>query len=122
VLFAHIELEMNSQLIMPDGGSLGLDEDGHLDDPKEWSRAAAECFSAEDNISLTAAHWLVLEILRDYFRDFGIEPPMRALVKEMKARGSEEIANSLDLYRLFPEGPVRQGSRYAGLPLPLSCI
>ena len=117
-----VELEMNTHLQMPNGSSLTLDQHGHLDDPELWSIAVAECFSAEDSVSLTAEHWLVLDILRDYYRDFDIEPPMRALVKEMKARGHEKIANSLDLYRLFPEGPVRQGSRYAGLPLPLSCI
>lgn len=113
---------MNSQLHMPDGSCLELDEHGHLTDPEAWSRAVAESLSAENGMSLTDAHWLVIDILRNFYRDFGIEPPMRALVKEMKAKGGDKIANSLDLYRLFPEGPVRQGSRYAGLPLPLSCI
>ena len=68
------------------------------------------------------AHWVVLDILREYYAEFGIEPPMRALVRMLKNKGIVEHASSLALYRLFPEGPARQGSRYAGLPLPVSCI
>lgn len=113
---------MSKHLQQQDGTSFALDEHGHLKDASEWTRAVAASFAANDGIKLTAVHWTVLEILRDYFQEFEIEPPMRVLVKEMTARGANDFANSLELYRLFPEGPVRQGSKFAGLPLPLSCI
>ncbi|MBT8061819.1 MAG: TusE/DsrC/DsvC family sulfur relay protein, partial [Gammaproteobacteria bacterium] len=75
-----------------------------------------------DGIELSDRHWLVIEILRNYFDEFGIETPMRVLVSRLKTCGGADWANSRALYRLFPEGPVRQGSRYGGLPIPLSCI
>ena len=121
-LSAGIELEVSNWLQMGDGRKLALDEHGHLENGEDWSEAVADRFAGQDGISLGDVHWLVLEILRSYYQDYGIEPPMRALVNEMKARGAEDCATSLELYRLFPDSPVRQGSRYAGLPIPVSCI
>jgi tRNA 2-thiouridine synthesizing protein E len=113
---------MSKFLEMKDGHRIALDEHGHLENPQEWNESVAGAMADMDGQTLSEAHWVVIGILRDYYQDFEIEPPMRALVKEMKVRGSGNHAGSLELYRLFPEGPVKQGSRYAGLPIPLSCI
>jgi tRNA 2-thiouridine synthesizing protein E len=113
---------MSSFLQLDDGRQLALDEHGHLQNRKDWSEAVAVHLAALDKLELTDIHWLVIGILRDYYDEYGIEPPMRALVSLMKANDAKAHANSLELYRLFPEGPARQGSRYAGLPIPLSCI
>ena len=113
---------MSASLQMTDGRQLALDDYGHLVNRGDWSTEVAEQLAATDEMVLSAGHWLVLNILREYYDDFGIEPPMRALVRIMTSKGGGEFANSLALYRLFPEGPARQGSRYAGLPIPVSCI
>lgn len=107
---------------MHDGRRIELDEHGHLVNRGDWSEAVAEQLAAKNGIKLCDAHWMVLGILREYYEEFGIEPPMRALARMIREKGKAEYANSLELYRLFPEGPARQGSRYAGLPIPLSCI
>ena len=116
------ELDMSEFLDMGDGNRIALDEYGFLLNRGDWSKTVASRFAGQDDIRLTDQHWMVIDILRGYYEDFEIEPPMRALVKALKDCGGELIANSLALYRLFPEGPVRQGSRYAGLPIPVSCI
>ena len=113
---------MNKCLRMDDGRQLALDDHGHLENSNDWSPEVAMQMAAADGIELCDAHWLLFEIFRAYHRDFEIEPPMRVLVRTLKEKGRDEAANSLALYRLFPEGPARQGSRYAGLPLPVSCI
>lgn len=113
---------MSEFLDMVNGESVELDEHGFLLNQSVWTKEVALSFAREDGVQLTDAHWTVIEVLRDYFDEFEIEPPMRALVKELKKRGGEAFANSLALYRMFPEGPVKQGSRYAGLPIPVSCI
>ena len=107
---------------MEDGRQLALDDHGHLENANDWSPEVAMQMAAADGIELSAAHWLLLEVFRAYHRDYEIEPPMRVLVGELKIKGHDQAANSLTLYRLFPEGPARQGSRYAGLPIPVSCI
>ena len=75
-----------------------------------------------DGIRLDADHWAILEIFREYFESYEIEPPMRALVKLSRARLGDDRGNSRYLYRLFPDGPGIQACRYAGLPRPLSCV
>ena len=113
---------MNKCLSMEDGSQLALDDHGHLENRNDWSPEVAMQMAAADGIELSDAHWLLLEIYQAYHRDYEIEPPMRVLVRALKEKVHDEAANSLTLYRLFPEGPARQGSRYAGLPLPVSCI
>jgi tRNA 2-thiouridine synthesizing protein E len=114
---------MNSSILqLPGGQGLPIDEKGYLLDQNQWSPAVAEFMAAADQIELGPDHWLVLEIFQEYFRQYEIEPPMRALVRLARERLGEGKANSRYLYRLFPDGPVTQACRYAGLPRPVSCI
>ncbi len=112
---------MSASVQLPDGRSLALDEHGYLTDWTAWDGAVAEALARVDGMELTEAHWQVIELLRDYYRQYEIAPPMRALVGALKRR-RPDLASSRVLYRLFPEGPARQASRYAGLPIPVSCI
>lgn len=109
-------------LELPDGRRLAVDDKGYLTDYSEWDESIARFMAQADGIRLGSDHWVVLQIFRDYFARFDIDPPMRALVKLTKERLGEEKGNSRYLYRLFPEGPATQACRYAGLPRPLSCI
>jgi tRNA 2-thiouridine synthesizing protein E len=113
---------MTAHLKLSDGRDLELDSYGHLVDAAEWTREAAIALSGIDGIELNEAHWLVISLMQGYYKEFGIEAPMRLLVMELRAAGLEAHASSLGLYRLFPEGPARQASRYGGLPIPVSCI
>ncbi len=110
------------EIKLGDGRSIPLDEKGYLLEPSDWVGEVAEIMADADGIDLSEDHWLVIDIFQQYFREFDIEPPMRALVRIAKERMDEERGNSRYLYRLFPNGPTLQASRYAGLPRPLSCI
>jgi tRNA 2-thiouridine synthesizing protein E len=99
-----------------------LDEHGHLRDFAAWTPALAEAMARADGLELTAAHWQVIDCLRNYYVEFEIAPPMRALVKILREQLQDPDLASRALYRLFPEGPAKQGCRYAGLPKPVSCI
>jgi tRNA 2-thiouridine synthesizing protein E len=109
-------------LTLPDGTSLPVDEKGYLLDRTAWTPQVARAMAAADSIELGDDHWLVIRIFQEYFEKFDIEPPMRALVKIVRDRLGEEKGNSRFLYRLFPDGPTTQATRYAGLPRPVSCI
>ena len=117
------ELEMNkAPLTLSDGSLVALDAKGYMLDASDWSPEVADRMAADDDVSLTPEHWTILEIFRDYFERFEIEPPMRALVMETRKKLGQEKGTSRFLYQLFPEGPGTQACRYAGLPRPLSCI
>lgn len=104
------------------GEEIALDARGYLLDRDRWSPAFASTLAALDGIELGAEHWELLEFLREYHARFDLAPPMRLLVREIGQRFGPDKASSRYLYRLFPDGPARQGCRYAGLPKPLSCI
>lgn len=104
------------------GREIEIDEKGYLIDPSDWDLSIAEHMAGMDGVRLTDNHLKVLDIFRVYFERYEIEPPMRALVKLVAGELGDEKGNSRFLYRLFPQGPVIQACRYAGLPRPLSCI
>jgi len=112
----------SGSLQLPDGTLLPLDEKGYLRAFDGWSPAVAECMAAADGIELTADHWTVLNLFREHFLRFEIEPPMRWLVRRCAGELGADKGNSRYLYRLFPDGPPTQACRYAGLPRPVSCI
>lgn len=114
---------MSSQrLEVPGANPLEIDEKGYLLDWLAWSPGAAEAMAAADGIVLSQDHWAVLTIFREYFAQYEIEPPMRALVRRVGEALGDEKGTSRYLYRLFPAGPGTQACRYAGLPRPVSCL
>ncbi|GMU44392.1 MAG: TusE/DsrC/DsvC family sulfur relay protein [Xanthomonadales bacterium] len=98
------------------------DAHGHLCDAACWDRRFAECVAAEEGLTLTPAHWQVIDFLREYHARYGQSPPMRVLVKVIAPLLGESQASSRRLYQLFPEGPARQACKIAGLPRPVGCI
>jgi tRNA 2-thiouridine synthesizing protein E len=111
-----------ARLEMPSGAPVDIDEKGYLLNPQQWSPAVAEVMADADGLVLESDHWVVIGIFRDYFRQYEIEPPMRALVRRVREALGEEKGSSRYLYRLFPGGPGTQACRYAGLPRPVSCL
>lgn len=110
------------ELRVPGAGTLTLDEKGYLLDWTAWTPDVARAMAAADGVELTDDHWVVLGLFREYYAQFEIEPPMRALVRAVRERLGPDKGDSRFLYRLFPDGPGTQGCRYAGLPRPVSCV
>lgn len=109
-------------LQLSSGETIAIDEKGYLLDFHQWTAAVAEQMALNDGIILVEDHWAVFEIFQKYYLSYDIEPPMRVLVKQSRARFGDEKGNSRYLYQLFPNGPGTQACRYAGLPRPVSCI
>lgn len=101
---------------------LELDDNGHLKDHSLWNKDVATLLAEIDGIILSKDHWLIIELVREIYLQTETTPPMRLLIKAIKLNLSEEMANSRFLYRLFPDGPVRLSSKYAGLPKPKHCM
>jgi tRNA 2-thiouridine synthesizing protein E len=102
--------------------TIRFDEKGYLLNISDWSESLAGSMAEKDGLILTSDHWAVINYFREYFAEFEIEPPMRAVVRWSAGTLGQDKVNSRYLYQLFPDGPVLQASRYGGLPRPLSCI
>jgi tRNA 2-thiouridine synthesizing protein E len=111
-----------SWIELPGNLKVAVDEKGYLLNWLDWTPEVARFMAAADGVNLGDDHWAVLKIFREYFEQYEIEPPMRALVRLTREMLGEEKGNSRYLYRLFPAGPGIQACRYSGLPRPVSCV
>ena len=98
------------------------DHEGYLMSRSSWSRELAIDMAATDDITLSDAHWEVIEFLQEYYDNYEIAPAIRILTKQIGKRFGQEKGNSKYLYELFPKGPAKQACRYAGLPKPTGCV
>ncbi|GLX80412.1 sulfurtransferase [Thalassotalea insulae] len=101
---------------------IATDTQGYLIDHTQWSEPLAQVIAMQDDLVLTEQHWEVIRFVRQFYITYNTSPAIRALTKAMKAEFGAEKASSRYLYRLFPEGPAKQATKYAGLPKPARCI
>ena len=104
------------------GRNIKVHHSGNLVDPSEWDESMAIFLAQKEGINLIDEHWEIIRYLRAYYFKYGITPMVNLLVDYLKEVTHNRMVNIDHLYTLFPEGPARQGSRIAGLPLPQGCI
>jgi len=96
---------------------LSYDRALNLEAAGTWSKTIALELADKEGITLTPAHWDVIDAMRNHFQEYGVESSgrdlMRCLEAEFIDRGGKKY-----LYELFPHGPVTQASHIAGLPVP----
>lgn len=93
------------------------DPDANLLNLDKWDEDIARRLAREEQIDLTPEHMDVIRFLRDDFRQHGQADHARKLLVRLIDRFSAQGGKKY-LYRLFPGGPVMQGCKIAGLPLP----
>jgi tRNA 2-thiouridine synthesizing protein E len=97
-------------------------DQGFLCDYSDWDENVARQLASRIPLQLTEEHWQIVRFARDYYQQYQHLPNMRMFVKAIRSRLGDEIGNSRNLYRLFPESPLKQAFLIAGLPKPPSCI
>lgn len=102
--------------------SLKLDGDGYLQNLEDWNPDLAAILAEQEGISLSEAHWEVIYLLQEFYREFEISPAMRALVKYTGQKLGPEKGKSVYLLQLFPPSPAKVASKIAGLPRPANCL
>lgn len=102
--------------------NLETDKEGFLLSNTFWDEELAAHMASIEGVELTEEHWEVMHYLREYYENYDIAPPMRMMVEIFAKRFGREKASSRYLQKLFPQGPAKQGSRFAGLPKPKNCL
>jgi len=100
-----------------DGIAYERDPNGNLAELEPWSETIAESVAKDENIELTAEHWDVVHFIRNYYKLCGSSQNARVLTKVLDKQYVKE-GGIKKLYMLFPNGPVTQASKIAGLPVP----
>jgi tRNA 2-thiouridine synthesizing protein E len=93
------------------------DPEGYLAGLDHWSPLVASRIAEEEGLSLNEEHWQVIFCLREWFRDYGPDWTARQMTRQLE-HDYADMGGRRYLYDLFPHGPLAQGCRMAGLPLP----
>lgn len=96
-------------------GGIGFTADGHLADPKQWTRDLAVSLAEAQGVMLDEARWKVVEFARADFEQHGAAPNVRRITMGTGL-------STRDLYTMFPKAPARTVAKIAGIPKPAGCI
>lgn len=108
--------------LVVDGKEIATDKEGYLLSLTDWNHSVAIAIARMEGIELTTEHWEIIELLRDFYREFELSPAMRPLVKRTEQKFGAEKGRSVYLLQLFPPSPAKIASRIAGLPRPTNCF
>lgn len=99
-----------------------FDKEGFLRNLSDWSPDVAREIASNEGLELTPQHWEVINLLREYYKEFDNSPAMRSLVKYCGLKLGADKGKSIYLMSLFPGSPAKLGSKIAGLPKPDNCL
>jgi tRNA 2-thiouridine synthesizing protein E len=90
--------------------------EGYIVNRDEWSEGFIYAQAEVEGLTLTAEHLEVIQFLRNYFDEHGVQCEVRKMVKHFQQAWDSERGSSTYLHRIFPKGgPQKQGNRLAGL-------
>lgn len=98
----------------------GVDDPDKLDRVSElagWTREQAAEAARAEGLELGDKHWEVIDFLRAHYLHSGPSEHARELAAALDQRFAADGGRK-HLYELFPGGPVTQGGRIAGVPVP----
>lgn len=99
-------------------GARHHDPEGHMYDLAPWTYATAQNQAQQEGLGdLSDRQWRVIHALRRLFRKNGRAESPRQLIHSLN-QGFASEREFDNLYLLFPQGPISQGSRLAGVPAP----
>jgi tRNA 2-thiouridine synthesizing protein E len=98
------------------GHEVGVDEEGFMTDPSQWSEEIAEVLAKQIAIdTLTDDHWEVIRFLRDDYEQEGETATLRRV-------STVAGISTKQLYTLFPKKPAKKMAYVSGLPKPKGCV
>jgi len=96
------------------GQAVEVNDEGYMVNASQWNRDIAAEMAKEEGIELTEKHYEVLEFLRN-----SNEKGETLTIRKVGKSGITDIKG---LYQLFPGGPLKFSSKFAGIPKPASCV
>lgn len=102
--------------------TIATDAEGYLANLADWNPQVAELIAQNEGLTLTEAHWEIIELIRRFYVEFDLSPAMRPLVKYAALHLGAEKGKSIYLLSLFPGSPPKLAAKIAGLPRPANCL
>lgn len=86
-------------------------------DVENWNREVAADLARKEDLELSEERWEMVNFLRTYFEEYGAIEYARDLSALLDQRYKNQ-GGLKHLFTLFPKGPVSQGCKIAGIPIP----
>jgi len=96
------------------GQTVDVNDEGYMADSSQWTKEIAAEMAKEEGIDLSDKHFEVLEFLR--------AANEKGETLTIRRVGKSGIVDIKGLYKLFPGGPLKFSSKFAGIPKPASCV
>jgi len=96
------------------GQAVEVNDEGYMVEPSQWNKEIAAEMAKEEGIELSEKHYEVLEFLRN--------ANAKGDMLTIRRVGKSGITDIKGLYKLFPGGPLKFSSKFAGIPKPASCV
>lgn len=103
------------------GDTTNVDVQDNLADLMDWNEELAYSLASKEGIQLQDGHWQVIHFLRNRYIKSGPADSARKLTDVLQVEFANQ-GGSKFLYQLFPNGPVAQACRIAGLPVPKGSV
>jgi len=100
--------------ITVNGNTINLNDEGYMTDSSQWNEDVAKELGKIDGIEITDEHMKVLNFLR--------EKTAAGEALTIRKVGKSGIVDIKGLYKLFPGGPLKLSSKFAGISKPTSCV
>ncbi|CAL4324827.1 Sulfurtransferase TusE [Buchnera aphidicola (Neophyllaphis podocarpi)] len=94
----------------------------YLDIYLQWNKKKAIDIAKKELISMNKNHWEIIFLLRKFYKEFNFTPNIRMFINFARKILKTEKINSIYLFKLFPKGPIHQGSKISGIPKPSRCL
>lgn len=105
------------------GIELEVDDDGYLKHLQDWSPDIAQALAQQQQLTLTDAHWEIINAIRDFYSQYQRSPTTRVLLKYLAQQLGAQKSSSIYVMQLFGGGtPAKSIAKLAGLPKPPNCI
>jgi tRNA 2-thiouridine synthesizing protein E len=102
--------------------NLALDPAGFLKDWTSWTNDVAHELATNEGVTLTDAHWVIINLARQFYQEFDHAPSQRPLARYIKIHLGAEKAGSIYLMQLFGQSPAKMIALLSGLPKPKNCL
>ena len=96
------------------------DFEGFLRRMDDWSPEVADSIAQSMDLQLSPAHWDVIDVVRRFYKDYGLSPTSRVTLKLLKEQLDPSFS-SIQLMQLFGGRARRHLAQIAGLPKPPDC-
>lgn len=106
---------MTDAVANPVLANIDLNDEGYMTDPNAWSKEIAAAIAELEGVTLTDAHWSVIEFCRQSATESGSAPTLRQITNGTGITTKE-------LFTLFPKGPAKKVAKIAGLGKPEGCV